>query len=159
PTQVTKQDGSVTRLDYKAGNCTVATDEAGNMRRSCTDGIGRLIEVDEPTLAAIPNQNDYVTLQSSGNFVLFDVHNKALWSTGTSGSSNGPLEVQDDGNVVLYQFKWQAGTYRAWNGGSVPFDSCRISDRLFAGQTLQQNQCLENLSSTTFASMDNGNLL
>jgi RHS repeat-associated protein len=46
-TQVTKQDGSVSTVSYN-GNCTTTTDEAGKQRRSCTDGLGRLIEVDEP---------------------------------------------------------------------------------------------------------------
>jgi RHS repeat-associated protein len=31
-------------------NCTTVTDQAGKIRKSCTDGLGRLIEVDEPTL-------------------------------------------------------------------------------------------------------------
>jgi len=44
----TKQDGSISSIDYSAGNCTVATDEAGKQRRACSDGIGRLVEVDEP---------------------------------------------------------------------------------------------------------------
>jgi RHS repeat-associated protein len=46
-TQVTKQDGSVSTVSY-TGNCTTATDEAGNPRKSCSDALGRLIEVDEP---------------------------------------------------------------------------------------------------------------
>lgn len=29
-------------------NCTLVTDQAGNQRRSCSDALGRLIEVDEP---------------------------------------------------------------------------------------------------------------
>ncbi len=46
-TLVTKQDGSVATVSYSA-NCTTATDEAGKPRKRCTDGLGRLIEVDEP---------------------------------------------------------------------------------------------------------------
>ncbi len=45
--QVQKQDGSVAANSF-TGNCTTATDEAGRPRRSCTDALGRLIEVDEP---------------------------------------------------------------------------------------------------------------
>jgi len=37
-----------------------------------------------------------------------------VWAfTGTSGTSAGPIEIQDDGNLVLYTFKWQAGVYAA----------------------------------------------
>jgi YD repeat-containing protein len=49
---VTKQDGSVSSVDYSLGNCTVATDEAGKVRKACSDGLGRLVEVDEPNPGA-----------------------------------------------------------------------------------------------------------
>src|SRR5258708_14429254 len=46
--QVTKQDNtSISTVSY-VDNCTIATDEAGKQRRSCTDGLGRLTSVDEP---------------------------------------------------------------------------------------------------------------
>jgi len=54
-TQVTEQDGSIKSVAYDvvalsgaAGNCTLTTDEAGKQRRTCGDGLGRLVEVDEP---------------------------------------------------------------------------------------------------------------
>ena len=54
-TQTIKQDGSVVTTAYDLtavaspnGDCTLATDEAGNPRQTCVDGLGRLIEVDEP---------------------------------------------------------------------------------------------------------------
>ena len=55
PLKITKQDGSYATTLYNdpcfimtnAYGVTV-TDEAGNHRRSCTDGLGRLVEVDEP---------------------------------------------------------------------------------------------------------------
>ena len=52
--QVTKQDGSFTMAVYNqsgsvsSGDCTTTTDEAGKLRRTCSDGLGRLVEVDEP---------------------------------------------------------------------------------------------------------------
>ena len=46
--QITKQDGGVSTISY-AGNCSVTVDEAGDRRRGCSDALGRLIEVDEPT--------------------------------------------------------------------------------------------------------------
>jgi RHS repeat-associated protein len=52
---VTEQDGSVKSISYDVaapagtlGNCNLTTDEAGNQRRSCSDALGRLVEVDEP---------------------------------------------------------------------------------------------------------------
>src|SRR5439155_10286873 len=52
-TQTTKQDGSLSTASY-SDNCTTITDEAGKQRRSCIDGLGRLIEVDEPNPGFVP---------------------------------------------------------------------------------------------------------
>jgi RHS repeat-associated protein len=58
-TQITEQDGSIKSVAYDVvalsgavGNCTLTTDEANKMRRACTDGLGRLVEVDEPNAGA-----------------------------------------------------------------------------------------------------------
>ena len=51
-TTVTKQDGSVSSIDYSGGNCTVTMDEAGKVRKACSDALGRLVEVDEPNPGA-----------------------------------------------------------------------------------------------------------
>src|SRR4029077_12897226 len=48
PTAVTKPDGSVVQTQY-CGSATLVIDEAGHWRRSIADGLGRLIEVDEPS--------------------------------------------------------------------------------------------------------------
>jgi len=55
PTTVTDQDTSVVTTTY-SGNCANTTDEAGRQRRSCTDGLGRLIQVFED-----PNGLNYET--------------------------------------------------------------------------------------------------
>jgi RHS repeat-associated protein len=54
-TKVIKQDGSSVVTAYEQGaavltnaDCTTTSDEAGNPRRACSDGLGRLVEVDEP---------------------------------------------------------------------------------------------------------------
>ena len=44
---LTRPDGSDVDTSY-SGNCVSVTDEIGTIRRSCSDGLGRLIEVDEP---------------------------------------------------------------------------------------------------------------
>jgi RHS repeat-associated protein len=46
-TQITRQDGSISTFSY-SGNCTTSTDETGQLRKTCSDAIGRLVEVDEP---------------------------------------------------------------------------------------------------------------
>lgn len=44
---VADPDGSTVASSY-VGNCKTVADETGALRRSCSDGLGRLIEVDEP---------------------------------------------------------------------------------------------------------------
>ena len=56
-TSVTKPDNSVVTTAY-CGQDTLVTDEASHWRRSATDGLGRLIEVDEPnSTTATVNSN------------------------------------------------------------------------------------------------------
>ena len=52
PTTITEQDQSVKTADYSAGNCVTSFDETGKQRKSCSDGLGRLVEVDEPNPGA-----------------------------------------------------------------------------------------------------------
>ena len=49
--QVSKTDGSTNTVSY-SGNCVTAIDEAGKPRKSCSDALGRMIEVDEPNAAS-----------------------------------------------------------------------------------------------------------
>lgn len=140
-----------------SGHTATFTDPAGRQRKEYHNALGELVEVDEPGVPPA-SANNTATLSADGNFTLNNPSNSVLWSSGTSGTGAGPLEVQDDGNLVLYKFKWQAGTYRAWGGAKVPYDSCFVGDSLFVGQTVNSGQCLENLSNTTFAYLDNGNL-
>lgn len=70
-TQVTKQDGSVVTTQYDQtssvspnGTCVTTTDEAAKPRKSCSDALGRLIEVDEPQASTGSMSNPYVTLYS-----------------------------------------------------------------------------------------------
>src|SRR5262249_3369260 len=45
---VTRPDGSIAHSSYADPNTVTVTDEAGKQRRSVSDAVGRLIEVDEP---------------------------------------------------------------------------------------------------------------
>lgn len=54
-TAVTEQDGSIVTTQYDQlaavssnATCSISADEAGNQRQTCFDGMGRIIEVDEP---------------------------------------------------------------------------------------------------------------
>ncbi|MBZ5532066.1 MAG: hypothetical protein LAO20_11595 [Acidobacteriia bacterium] len=143
-THTTKQDGSISTVSY-SDNCITVTDEAGKQRRTCSDALGRLAEVDEPSTATLPAQNNHATMQTDGNFVLYSPTNTVLWSTGTAGTNApGPIYMQDDGNLVLYLFKWQIGTYAAPSPGPFAPASCSIGTYLMAGQRLNANQCISS---------------
>jgi len=147
-TQTTKQDGSVSKVAYNVqttiavnGDCTQTTDEAGKLRGTCTDALGRLVEVDEP--GSTPVQVNYsATLLTDGNFVLENAAGTGIWSTGTYGTNATSIYMQDDGNLVLYVFKWQAGVYAAPSPGPYPAASCSIGSYLMVNQRLNANQCL-----------------
>ena len=63
PLLVQKQDGSFSTVTYQ-DNCTLAEDEAGKARRTCTDGLGRLVEVEEPGDATAPAATDTSTVST-----------------------------------------------------------------------------------------------
>lgn len=65
-TQVKEPDGSETDSSY-SGNCTTSTDEAGNPRKSCSDALGRLTEVDEPGVGGAPETSGSGTVSISGS--------------------------------------------------------------------------------------------
>ncbi|MGC2745538.1 MAG: RHS repeat-associated core domain-containing protein [Candidatus Angelobacter sp.] len=97
--------------------------------------------MDEPG-TTIPPQNNHAIMQTDGNFVVYNPAGTALWSTGTAGTASGPMEVQDDGNLVLYNFKWQAGTYAAPAKGPFQSQTCNLGIALNAPQTIPDNKCI-----------------
>jgi hypothetical protein len=46
--------------------------------------------------------NTFLTMQSDGNFVLYNINGTPLWHAQTYGNPGAYLAVQDDGNVVVY---------------------------------------------------------
>ncbi|HET8891879.1 MAG TPA: RHS repeat-associated core domain-containing protein [Candidatus Angelobacter sp.] len=147
-TQTTKQDGSISRVAYSVltsvaanGDCTVATDEAGKQRGACSDALGRLVEVDEPSGAAV-QANYHALMQTDGNFVLLNSAGTPVWATGTAATNAVSMFMQDDGNLVTYIFKWQAGVYATPTPGSYPVSSCSIGTYLVAGEILPSGKCI-----------------
>ena len=139
-TQVTKQDGSISTVAYNvqttiavSGDCTQTTDEAGKQRGACSDALGRLVEVDEPNSGTPVQVNYKATLLTDGNFVLENAAGTGVWSTGTYGTNASSIYMQDDGNLVLYVFKWSSGYLRHSQPG--PFPRGKLQHRqLFDGE-------------------------
>jgi YD repeat-containing protein len=77
-TVVTKPDNSTVQTAYCGGESTLVTDEAKHWRRSTVDGLGRMIEVDEPnsaiaTVAACPQSGDPVWVTTYAHDTLDDL--------------------------------------------------------------------------------------
>ncbi len=53
------------------------------------------------TVAPYP-YNPYAVMQGDGNFVIYDQYSTVYGETNTDGNSGAWLNIQDDGNVVVY---------------------------------------------------------
>lgn len=81
PTSITKPDGSSAAISYSS-NCTTRTDEAGQARKSCVDGLGRLTGVWENPVG-LNYETDY-TYDALGN----------LTGVNQKGSNNANARVR-----------------------------------------------------------------
>jgi RHS repeat-associated protein len=109
---VVEQDGSSVSTGYgippasgsSSRYCTAVTDEAGHLRTSCSDGLGRLTEVDEPGSGALTSDmpgTGSVTIsgaeqgggtQSTGSFYINNYYG--------SGSSTGSISISVAGTII-----------------------------------------------------------
>ena len=65
---------------------------------NCTTGYGS-----HTNQGSQAGSSSYVSMQSDGNFVLYDGSGSPHWATNTSGYNTGPfLNMQTDGNLVVY---------------------------------------------------------
>jgi RHS repeat-associated protein len=76
-------------------NCTIVTDQVGNQRRSCSDALGRLMEVDEPSdvVGATPGSGS-VTITGSERYYLY------TYTCGPNGQTC-QTNIPDVGNVSI----------------------------------------------------------
>jgi RHS repeat-associated protein len=116
-TQVTRQDGGTISTNYN-GACTTAMDEIGNPRKSCSDGLGRLIEVDEPNAASLGiSATASVTINSVTT-------NGALNSTSsthpllTASANTLASNVTPDGTQHFFYIGTNHHIYHGWNSGT-----------------------------------------
>ncbi|KAL0904528.1 hypothetical protein M5K25_026652 [Dendrobium thyrsiflorum] len=76
------------------------------MQQDCNLVLYNLNELEWETNTANQGSLCFVTLQSDGNFVIYDEHegrNKAIWSSRTNGENgNYVVILQKDGNLVIY---------------------------------------------------------
>jgi len=79
---------------------------------------GNLVEFDGTTSiwtsGTSGNPGAYCTMQSDGNFVVYNSAGGALWASGTSGNPGAYVTLQIDGNVVVYS----SGNSALWATGT-----------------------------------------
>ncbi len=150
--KVTEQDGSVATMAFSVNAnlktlCTTKTDEAGKQRRSCSDALGRLVEVDEPGDPSTVVANNYGNLAVDGNFAVFGPASDIKWETATHGATNTfyALNMQDDGNLVKYTPTWNTATPTTTGTVGYGAQNC-VGYRLFSNQTLASGACLQSLN-------------
>jgi len=75
--------------DYSQFPTVTVTDEAGKQRRSRTDAVGRLVEVDEPSSSGLANPwTTLYTYDGLGNLTCVEQHGDAATGTGCSASAS-----------------------------------------------------------------------
>lgn len=94
-TQIVHQDGSISTTDYSKYPIVTVSDEAGMMRRSRTDGLGRLVEVDEPgdPSSGIP-ASTVLNITGSG------LQSKTTSIPATSGTGSITINGAEQGKTV-----------------------------------------------------------
>jgi hypothetical protein len=124
--------------------CVTATNAAGQGSQGCSQAFqtlptdlgstlsaGQDLTVDQALFS--PSNTYFAVLQPDGNFVVYPVQQgedyessgSALWSTGTFGQPSTSLDMQGDGNLVLY-----AGGTAIWftSTPTSPDDSLAMQD-------------------------------
>lgn len=101
------------------------------------------------------------TMQTDGNFVLYNASGQPLWASNTVGTGAAIVRVQDDGNLVLYALTKQAGgVLAAPSPGPFPAQSCSIGTLLHAPEFMFSGQCITSPKGQYFLYMapSDGNL-
>jgi len=101
-----------------SNNCTTVTDETGKLRRSCTDALGRLIEVDEPTSSAATAGSGTVSVGGGP-----DQSTTVTYVCGPNGQTC-QRTVYDGGTitVTVNNFAASASYYQASSTGTITTD-------------------------------------
>ncbi|MGF1426310.1 RHS repeat-associated core domain-containing protein [Kitasatospora sp. LaBMicrA B282] len=111
------------------GGWTLASGQSitSNSVRLSMQADGNLVLMSLRTGAVVWNTGTYnhpgayATMQTDGNFVVYDSGNHPLWASGTYPNAGAYLSLQDDGNLVVYKSAqalsqnpiWSSST---WNG-------------------------------------------
>jgi hypothetical protein len=98
-----QDDGNV--VIYRDGVAVWATDTVQKTSpRGCSSSSLTLLPG-----GFLASQDGHFSLvyQADGNLVVYEVGVRALWASGTAGSSAGQAVMQGDGNLVVYDAAWR----------------------------------------------------
>ena len=139
-TSVIQPDNSTVSTSY-SGNSVTVTDEAGNQRRSLTDGLGRLVEVDEPTIVQTVAGTGSATSAGSEQSVT------------TSGSpGTGTVSISGTLRCFWFQPPMGGGTWIPDNGTiSITVNGVQVSTT-YGGGCDSSGQQNSGTTPTTLAS-------
>lgn len=105
-TQVTSADGNVARADFR-GRVTTLTDQAGRLRRTLTDALGRLERVDEPNAAGslgtidAPAQPTFYAYDALDKLVtVTQGQQQRVWRYDSMGRITHERQVEQDAPIV-----------------------------------------------------------
>lgn len=141
-------------------------------------GLQSGARIDEFLDVRSPNQRYRLVMQGDGNLVLY-AGPRALWSTGTAGTSGNFAIMQADGNLVVYRpdgsAAWSSGTAGnpgarlyvqddgnvvIYLGSSALWATSTVQHRLEAGDVLSANQWITSPDGRyRLIQQDDGNLV
>ncbi|HEY2390212.1 MAG TPA: RHS repeat-associated core domain-containing protein [Candidatus Angelobacter sp.] len=138
-TEIVKQDGSISLVSYDQaitgaqGNCTTTTDEASKQRRTCSDALGRLVEVDEPGGSSPGVQaTASITINGAFNSTSVSASPIHLAAVGTALSS---LTMGDGSSHTFYFDTNQHLCHLSWNS-TAGWANQDLTDQTEAGSAM-----------------------
>jgi hypothetical protein len=87
------------------------------------------------------NSGATATLQSDGNFVVYSAAGTALWNSGTNGTNATLLNMEDNGQIILYRPVWQSGALQAWGQTPISHPTCDVGTGTGWTGVLNPGQC------------------
>jgi RHS repeat-associated protein len=118
-TQTTKQDRSFVSSSYN-GNCSTNRDETGRPRRLCSDALGRLVEVDEPSAASV-GTNGTASVTIGGKLTSVPNGTSVLAATNSPivQAGTGDFYYVDTNGHIRQVTQTSSGSWAPWNNADV----------------------------------------
>lgn len=141
-TQITRPDGGIVSIDYSAFPKVISTDETGRQRSSKTDGLGRLLEVDEPGDASSGSASQG-TATINGNLLSTQVQ------TQTAAAASATVSIS--GSEIPHTVCINGHCTQQFNSGTV---NLRVNGSCGGGATFAEGSTSTGMASQLAASLN-----